>query len=293
MWDRWVTAAPFEKACIQSETILAWVKKELKDKVIFSAQLMAEKSLMDTLDNTFDGLYQIASVMSTSSLDTIESWAASNMPKVHKMLSGLIGRVRALTKKQLHDLHDDSINSGDNNVPPSAEWTAFKTACEAAQPLYCQALWATSPIDIYKGNKNQCPTLESYFVSLGYPAGGNPFDGGAYTCDAEKVGDGKCDFLCMSEACLFDGGDCGGKDLKPNAFSPFQLESAFSTSDAYIRKGFLTNWLSATGDLHWLDTPDDYYLNSTKRRCDAPEFWTMTGWLPVEDDTENTVFQGR
>ena len=29
------------------------------------------------------------------------------MPKVHKMLGGLIGRVRALTKKQLHDLHDD------------------------------------------------------------------------------------------------------------------------------------------------------------------------------------------
>ena len=298
IWEQVGYCSTVQKACIQSETILAWVKKELKDKVIFSTQLMAEKSLMGTLDNTFDGLYRIASVMSTSSLDTIESWAASNMPKVHKMLSGLIGRVRALTKKQLHDLHDD-INSGDivdyadgvAFVNPSVKWTEFKTACEAAQPLYCTALWDTSPIDLYLGNKNQCPTLESWGVSVGLN-----FGGVNTKCDAEQVGDGKCDWLCMSEACLFDGGDCGGKDLHPDAFGAQQLESAFSTSDAYIRKGFLTDWWDPSspvvGDFHWLDTPDDYYLNSTKRRCDAPEFWTMTGWLPVEDDTENTLFQG-
>jgi hypothetical protein len=107
LWGQSGYCRTVEKACIQSETILAWVKKELKDKVIFSVQLMAEKSLMDTLDNTFDGLYQIATVISTASLDMVESWAASNMPKLHKMLGGITGRVRALTKKQLHDLHDD------------------------------------------------------------------------------------------------------------------------------------------------------------------------------------------
>ena len=35
-----------EKACAQSETVLNWMKKELKDKVIFSTQLMAEDSLL-------------------------------------------------------------------------------------------------------------------------------------------------------------------------------------------------------------------------------------------------------
>tara|TARA_B110000003_G_scaffold232265_1_gene235118 strand:- start:23 stop:1996 length:1974 start_codon:yes stop_codon:yes gene_type:complete len=265
-----------DKACNQSETILNWVKKELHDNIIFSTQLMAEASLSSTLDKKFDGLYQIASVMSTSSLDVVESWAGANMPKLHKMLGGLIGRVRALTKKQLHDLHDDTnsgdivdVSAGSAYVTPSAKWTAFKTACESTEPIWCEALWDSDPVAFLKGDRTVCPLANT-----------------VYRCDAEQVGDGKCDWLCMSEACLFDGGDCGGKDLSADLYGRYQMDSAFATSDAYLRDGKLA------GDLHWLDTPDDYYLNSTKRRCDAPLFWNLIGWFPEDDETDYTVFHG-
>ena len=113
-----------------------------------------------------------------------------------------------------------------------------------------------------------------------------PLANTAYRCDAENVGNGKCDWTCMSEACLFDGGDCAGKDIQPDMYGFLQMESAFATSDAYLRDGKLA------GDLHWLDTPDDYYLNSTKRRCDAPLFWNLIGWFPEDDETDYTVFHG-
>ena len=282
-----------EKACAQSETVLNWMKKELKDKVIFSTQLMAEDSLLGALNNTFDGLYQIATVISTASLDMVESWAASNMPKVHKMLGGITGRVRALTKKQLHDLHDDyrddfgttTSADGTSLIPGSTLWNEFKTKCEAAEPLFCPALWESNPLLAYEGDKNTCPVLGTV-----YPSYSNE------RCKASWVGDGLCDKYCMSEACLFDGGDCGGKDLNADPWGEKSTETAFTTSDAALREGFLTQEdLQAVPpkyDLHWLDTPDDYYLNSTKRRCDTAEFWTKIGWLPFEDDAAYQWFAG-
>jgi hypothetical protein len=100
----------------------------------------------------------------------------------------------------------------------------------------------------------------------------------------------------MSEACLFDGGDCGGKDLSADPWGDKSTETAFTTSDAALREGFFTfedlQAVPPKYDLHWLDIPDDYYLNSTKRRCDAPDFWTKIDWLPFEDNADYLWFAG-
>ena len=111
------------------------------------------------------------------------------MPKVHKMLGGLIGRVRALTKKQLHDLHDDTINLATLVTAivflEAAQWTEFKTACEAAEPLFCLALWE-APIAGLQGDKNTCPVLAPFTHSCGDK-------------DANRVGDGVCDWYCACQ----------------------------------------------------------------------------------------------
>jgi|TARA_B110000261_G_scaffold157743_1_gene193212 hypothetical protein len=284
-WGQLSYCTTVNMACNQSDTILNWVNTTLKNKVIYSTQLMAEESLSKALDNEFTALYQIASVISSAPHDAVGSWAAANMPKVHKMLGGITNRLRALTVKQLHDLHDDTRDDFDYTtgagslIPGSSEWVAFKTKCEAARPLYCESMWTTDPDGALEGDKKKCP------LDL-------PSPDSALKCDAEKVGDGKCNRECLSEACFFDGGDCVGKDLLPDPYGDGQTESAFSTSDAFLRAGKFTVNTSPEGDLHWLDTPDDYYLNSTKRRCDSPEFWLRIGRLPLEDDSPYTYFSG-
>lgn len=116
-------------------------------------------------------------------------------------------------------------------VPRFLEWNAFKSKCEAAGPLYCSKLWDTSLSDALDGNKGMCPVFL-------------PSPDSTRKCDAENVGDGTCNVECLSEACFFDGGDCAGKDLLPDPYGDGQTESAFSTSDAFLRVYNLT--------LHWI-----------------------------------------
>ena len=277
-WSQMNYCTTVNKACNQSATTLSWLKKELKDNVLFSTQVMAEDSLYTALEKKFESLYQIAEVISSAPHDAVGSWAAANMPKIHKMLGGITHRLRALTVKQMHDLHDDTRDDFDYTnagslIPGSVEWTSFKSTCEAARPLYCNDLWEIDTDAAFAGDKNLCP------LDL-------PSPNSAVKCDAENVGNGICDVECLSEACFFDGGDCGGIDLLPDPYGNGQTESAFSTSDAFLRKGKYNE------NLHWLDTPDDNYLNSTKRRCDAPEFWSKFDWLPEPDDAAYTYFSG-
>ena len=120
-------------ACNQSAAILNWLKMELKDNILFSAQLMAEDPLRMALEKKFESIYQIATVISSAPHDAVGSWAAANMPKIHEMLGGITNRLRALTVKQLHDLHDDTrddfdyTNNAGSLIPGSDEWNAFKS----------------------------------------------------------------------------------------------------------------------------------------------------------------------
>ena len=133
LWSQMSYCTTVNTACNQSAAILNWLKMELKDNILFSAQLMAEDPLRAALEKKFVSLYQIATVISSAPHDAVGSWAAANMPKIHKMLGGITNRLRALTVKQLHDLHDDTrddfdyTNNAGSLIPGSDEWNAFKS----------------------------------------------------------------------------------------------------------------------------------------------------------------------
>ena len=163
---------------------------------------MAEDSLYTALEKKFESLYQIAEVISSAPHDAVGSWAAANMPKIHKMLGGITHRLRALTVKQMHDLHDDTRDDFDYTnagslIPGSVEWTSFKSTCEAARPLYCNDLWEIDTDAALAGDKNLCP------LDL-------PSPNTAVKCDAENVGNGICDVECLSEAWRWRGGALRG-----------------------------------------------------------------------------------
>ena len=158
------------KACKRSEITREWIKTEFENHMISSNELVKMEDALEGISNysLHSGL-KVADLIATTPVDTIESWAMDNMPKMLRMVGDLANRVKALSiKESRYDLDEYG----------TASWTDFKNACESATP--------TCSDEMIEGD--WCDTF--------------------LRCDANKIADGARDLSCLSAACLFDGGDC-------------------------------------------------------------------------------------
>lgn len=143
----------------------------------------------------------------------------------------------------------------DLSVYGTTSWTDFESACEAATPTCSEEMI----------EQDLCDT--------------------SLRCNADNVADGICNRACLSAACFFDGGDCNYKILHG-----FEHEMDYSHAHFQMYDANLPYGTPNIGS--WMDTREDVYLQSTRRRCDTPERWQITESLPIQDDTHGGIFGG-
>jgi hypothetical protein len=234
------------KACERSQITRAWIKKEFDSFIISSTELVKLDALEQIANSTLDSGFTVAELIATTPIDTIESWAMDNMPKLLRLTGDLANRVKALSIKE---------SRYDRDVHGTNSWSDFETACEAATPTCSDEMI----------EENICDT--------------------SLRCDADNIADGVCNRACLSPACFFDGGDCNYKNLHGEEHEINYPHAHFQMYDANLPSG--------TPNIgSWMDTREDLYLQSTRRRCDTPNAWPTTETLPIQDDTHGGTFGG-
>ena len=110
----------------------------------------------------------------------------------------------------------------------------------------------------------------------------------SFSCDKTKIGDGSCDHDCNRPACLYDGGDCEGRDsyqiTEPqvalygeiNGYAPLSWSGTYAKAGAAVTHYFMSQ---TDADMHTFD-------NAT---CGDNSTWANT--VEVDYDAEGIIQQ--
>lgn len=245
-------------ACLQSEATINWILEDFNNSVVSSTSLIQEAPLNISTQASYMGNFRVGELMASGPKLTISAWASANMPRIMKMNGDIAIRVKALTKKQ--ELTSDSD---------------FWQKCAAAKPIICYG--------------NSTPGFDYYDYDYTLTGGGKePFmncirDDDAVPCSYHKVANGYCNKECMSDECLFDGGDCAGEQITTD--NPMDLRQSFTLFEAQMDPD---QWTGRS----WLDTTPSRYLLSTRLRCDDAERWAETKTLARTQELQESRFEG-
>jgi hypothetical protein len=284
-------------ACRRANTTINWVKDGFKDSVFTSTEILEEDKVRERLEAHLKANLQVARLISTSPQETVEAWAAQNMPKIVDMTGDIAKRVKLLTALQnqahtrISELQLLAAKEGDLFTALVAAGVAtnpatFATAVTtAATALATQAAAVTpvttGPVVEWGALKTRCQTSTTPGWTITKPSGKTFVSTGQ--CDPETDfpqyadTDNDADYSCFTEACLWGGTavDREARRLDEIYASPWVNNTRVSAFDMYDAR-----YPGAGGvgpHQHSLPTIVD-------RATGLPGGKPMGGWLDAEND---------
>ena len=285
-------------ACTRSNRTINWIKAGFNDHVFTSTELLEEEQVRSRLEGHLEANLQIGELISTGPQETVEAWAAQNMPKIVDMAGDVAKRVKLLS--MLHNQAHTRI--GELQAFAAAIGTEFvtlntvATAAGFAGTSHTNTLTAaagitavsTAPITEWVAFKARCGLSTAPTEIITKPDGSTFASTGACDPDAdfpETTDDGTDgSYKCFTEECLWGGHvDRESRKLDEIYASPYPnvtRVSAFDMYDAKYPYRVHTVNFPVVGypKGSWLDAENDpYVVPESRRDC------TTTGdWLENE-----------
>ena len=69
-----------DESCKQSNETIEWILQEFRNTPVSSTELLAQDTLENLANQTFESAIKLGSLISTTPVKTVEAWASANVP---------------------------------------------------------------------------------------------------------------------------------------------------------------------------------------------------------------------
>ena len=74
-----------DESCKQSNQTIEWILQEFRNTPVSSTELLAQDTLENLANQTFESAIKLGSLISTTPVKTVEAWASANVPGLETM----------------------------------------------------------------------------------------------------------------------------------------------------------------------------------------------------------------
>ena len=74
-----------DESCKQSNETIEWILQEFRNTPVSSTELLAQDTLENLANQTFESAIKLGSLISTTPVKTVEAWASANVPGLESM----------------------------------------------------------------------------------------------------------------------------------------------------------------------------------------------------------------
>ena len=74
-----------DESCKQSNETIEWILQEFRNTPVSSTELLAQDTLENLANQTFESAIKLGSLISTTPVKTVEAWASANVPNLASM----------------------------------------------------------------------------------------------------------------------------------------------------------------------------------------------------------------
>ena len=77
-----------DESCKQSNETIEWILQEFRNTPVSSTELLAQDTLENLANQTFESAIKLGSLISTTPVKTVEAWASANVPGLESSWRG-------------------------------------------------------------------------------------------------------------------------------------------------------------------------------------------------------------
>ena len=87
-----------DDSCKQSNETIEWILQEFRNTPVSSTELLAQDTLENLANQTFESAIKLGSLISTTPVKTVEAWASAIMPEIVGNIDAVIDVMQNITK---------------------------------------------------------------------------------------------------------------------------------------------------------------------------------------------------